>query len=105
MVQVTSPDAPHGHVVLAGADSAAFTSLRQPSTARSDRYRIGKELRRRVPRRALGDWSPPAGRPDPVRLIMESHLGRLHRLGPARGGGGGAPPPRVPGGAAPRLGA
>src|ERR1700761_39977 len=92
MVQVTSPDAPHGHVVLAGAASAAFTSLRQPSTARSDRYRIGKELRRRVPRRALGDWSPPAGRPDPVRLIMESHLGRLDWLGPGRGGGVAASP-------------
>ncbi|HXP57022.1 MAG TPA: DUF2252 domain-containing protein [Streptosporangiaceae bacterium] len=86
MVQATSPDAPHGHVVLAGADSAAFTSLRQPSTARNDRYRIGRELRRRVPRRALGDWSPPAGRPDPVRLIMESHLGRLDWLVPVRVG-------------------
>jgi uncharacterized protein (DUF2252 family) len=87
MVQATSDDAPaHSHVVLAGADSAAFTSLRQPSTARSDRYRIGKELRRQVPRRSLGDWSPPPSRPDPVRLIMESHLGRLDWLVPVRVG-------------------
>src|ERR1700744_800332 len=80
------------HVVLPGADSAAFTSLRQHSTARSDRYRIGKELRRQVPRRSLGDWSPPAGRPDPVRLVMESHLGRLDWLIPVRVGRVGASP-------------
>src|ERR1700742_878663 len=87
MVQATSNGAAaHSHVVLAGADSAAFTSLRQHSTARSDRYRIGKELRRQVPRRSLGDWSPPAGRPDPVRLVMESHLGRLDWLIPVRVG-------------------
>src|SRR6201996_5642062 len=100
MVQFPSPDAPPGHVVLAGADSAAFPSLRQPSTARSDRYRIGKELRRRVPRRALGDWSPPVGRPDPVRLIMESHLGRLDWLVPGRGGRMAASPYGVMRGAA-----
>src|ERR1700760_4826009 len=87
MAQATSNGAAaHSHVVLAGADSAAFTSLRQHSTARSDRYRIGKELRRQVPRRSLGDWSPPAGRPDPVRLVMESHLGRLDWLIPVRVG-------------------
>ena len=87
MTQATSPGAPaHGHVVLASADSAAFTSLRQQSTLRRDRYRIGKQLRRQVPRSSLGDWSPPAGRPDPVRLITESHRGRLGWLVPVRVG-------------------
>src|SRR6202012_4939534 len=90
----------HGHVVLAGADSAAFTSLREPSTARSDRYRIGRELRRQVPRRSLGDWSPPPGRPDPVRLVMESHLGRLDWLVPVPVGRMAASPYRVMRGAA-----
>ena len=74
------------HVVLASADSEAFTSLRRRSTSRQDRYRMGRELRNQVPRRSLGDWSPPASRPDPVQLITESHKGRLDWLVPVRVG-------------------
>ena len=74
------------HVVLASADSEAFTSLRRRSTSRQDRYRMGQELRRRVPRRSLGDWSASASRPDPVQLIIESHKGRLDWLIPVRVG-------------------
>jgi uncharacterized protein (DUF2252 family) len=74
------------HVVLASADSEAFTSLRQRSTSRPDRYRMGQELRRQVPRRSLGDWSAPASRADPVQLIIESHKGRLDWLIPVRVG-------------------
>jgi uncharacterized protein (DUF2252 family) len=47
---------------------------------------MGRELRRRVPRRSLGDWSASAGRPDPVQLIIESHKGRLDWLVPVRVG-------------------
>jgi uncharacterized protein (DUF2252 family) len=47
---------------------------------------MGKALRRQVPRRSLGDWSAPAGRPDPVQLIIESHQGRLDWLIPVRVG-------------------
>ena len=47
---------------------------------------MGKELRRQVPRSSLGDWSAPAARPDPVRLIMASHVGRLDWLIPVRVG-------------------
>ena len=47
---------------------------------------MGRELRRQVPRRSLGDWSAPAGRPDPVQLIIESHKGRLDWLIPVRVG-------------------
>jgi uncharacterized protein (DUF2252 family) len=87
MVQATSPGVrTHDHVVLTSADSEAFTSLRRRSTSRGDRYQMGKELRQQVPRRALGDWTAPADRPDPVRLIMESHLGRLDWLIPVRVG-------------------
>ena len=87
MIRATSPGvAAHDHVVLASADSEAFTSLRRRSTLRRDRYRMGKELRRQVPRSSLGDWSAPADRPDPVRLIMESHVGRLDWLIPVRVG-------------------
>ena len=74
------------HVVLASADSEAFTSLRRRSTSRQDRYRMGRELRNQVPRRSLGDWSPPASLPDPVQLITESHKGRLDWLVPVRVG-------------------
>src|SRR5450432_1707029 len=87
MVQATSPGVrAHDHVVLTSADSEAFTSLRRRSTSRRDRYQMGKELRQQVPRKALGDWTAPSGRPDPVRLIMESHLGRLDWLIPVRVG-------------------
>ncbi len=87
MVQATSPGVrAHDHVVLASADSEAFTSLRRRSTSRRDRYQMGRELRQQVPRGALGDWAAPAGRPDPVRLVMESHLGRLDWLIPVRVG-------------------
>src|SRR5260370_10271974 len=87
MAQRTGPPAPaRGHVVLASADSEAFTSLRRQATSRLDRYRTGKELRRQVPRRSLGEWSPRADRPDPVQLITESHDGRLDWLIPVRVG-------------------
>jgi uncharacterized protein (DUF2252 family) len=74
----------HGHVVLASADSEAFTSLRRRSTSRRDRYRLGRDLRRQVPRRSLGEWAVQVGRPDPVQLIIESHRGRLDWLIPVR---------------------
>jgi uncharacterized protein (DUF2252 family) len=86
MTTQTAADPAHGHVVLASADSDAFTSLRRRSTSRHDRYRIGRELRRRVPRRSLGEWSADRGRPDPVQLIIESHDGRLEWLIPVRVG-------------------
>jgi len=86
MTTQTAVDPAHGHVVLASADSDAFTSLRRRSTSRHDRYRIGRELRRRVPRRSLGEWSADRGRPDPVQLIIESHDGRLEWLIPVRVG-------------------
>src|SRR5882724_616069 len=84
--QTGSADPARGHVVLASADSDAFTSLRRPSTSRRDRYQIGKKLRRQVPRSSLGKWCADRGRPDPVQLIIESHDGRLDWLIPVRVG-------------------
>jgi uncharacterized protein (DUF2252 family) len=87
MVQRTGPDVPvRARVVLASADSDAFTSLRRRSTSRLDRYRMGKEFRRQVPRSSLSSWSPHPDRPDPVQLITESHNGRLDWLIPIRVG-------------------
>jgi uncharacterized protein (DUF2252 family) len=37
-----------------------------------------------VPRKTLGRWEVPADRPDPVRLIQESHRGRVDDLVPIR---------------------
>ena len=84
--QTGSADPARGHVVLASADSDAFTSLRRRPASRRDRYQIGRELRRQVPRSSLGKWSADRGRPDPVQLIIESHDGRLEWLVPVRVG-------------------
>ena len=87
MTQRTGPDVPaRAHVVLASADSDAFMSLRRRSTSRLDRYRMGKELRRQVPRSSLSGWSRRPDRLDPVQLIIESHNGRLDWLIPIRVG-------------------
>src|SRR5690348_4428406 len=84
--QTGSADLARGHVVLASADSEAFTSLRRRPASRRDRYQMGRELRRQVPRSSLGKWSADRGRPDPVQLIIESHDGRLDWLIPVRVG-------------------
>ena len=84
--QTGSADPARAHVVLASADSDAFTSLRRRPASRRDRYQIGRELRRQVPRSSLGKWSADRGRPDPVQLIIESHDGRLEWLVPVRVG-------------------
>ncbi len=75
-----------GHTVLATADSESFASLRRRPTSREERYAMGRHLRDAVPRKSLGQWKPPADRPDPVQLILESHEGRLDWLIPTRVG-------------------
>ena len=75
-----------GHVVLAEVEGASYGSLRRRPTSRADRYRLGRDLRTRVPRASLGDWRPPVDRPDPVELIIDSHRGRLDWLIPVRVG-------------------
>jgi uncharacterized protein (DUF2252 family) len=72
------------HTVLTSADSGAFASLRRPASPRTERYALGRQLRRRAPRTALGDWVPPPGRPDVVHQVVRSHEGRLDRLVPVR---------------------
>ncbi len=75
-----------GHIVLATADSDSFQSLRRRPTSRAERFKMGRALRKQVPRESLGDWQAPAGRPDPVDLVKESHEGRLEWLIPIRVG-------------------
>ena len=92
---MTEPQAPRardglgpkqGHVVLHGAEGAAYASLRRRPIARAKRYRIGRSLRHQVPRSALGDWPGRSDGPDPVQLIKTSHEGRLNWLVPVRVG-------------------
>jgi uncharacterized protein (DUF2252 family) len=73
-----------GHTVLASADSGTFSSLRARPSSRAERYALGRELRHQVPRSALGSWEAPSDRPDPVRLIQQSHRGRVAQLVPVR---------------------
>ena len=74
------------HVVLASADSRGFVSLRQPATPRRERYVIGRSLRKRVPRSALGRVERARRRADPVQQIIASHEGRVDWLIPVRVG-------------------
>ena len=73
-----------GHTVLAEADSTAFGSLRRRPTSRTERYALGKSLRKKVPRSSLAHWEVRRDRPDPVSLIQQSHQGRLDWLIPIR---------------------
>ena len=54
--------------------------------SRSERYEIGKELRKTCPRSSHAKWEAPANRPDPVDLILESDKGRIEKLIPLRHG-------------------
>ncbi|MHA6794470.1 DUF2252 domain-containing protein [Pseudonocardia bannensis] len=74
------------HPILASADSEGFGSLRRPAVPRRDRYALGRSLRERAPRSALGRWAAPGNRPDPVEQIIASHEGRVERLIPVRVG-------------------
>ncbi len=51
-----------------------------------ERYAAGKALREACPRSAHGTRKPPAGRPDPVQLVLEAEKGRLPELLPLRHG-------------------
>jgi len=75
-----------GHVVLATTDTNAFQSLRRTPTSRAERFKIGRALRKQVPRSSLARWDPQPGRPDPIRLILASHHGRVAHLIPIRVG-------------------
>ncbi|MGB3687124.1 MAG: DUF2252 family protein, partial [Ornithinimicrobium sp.] len=76
----------NGHQVLASADGSAFSSLRQATSSRAERFAMGRKLRKRVPRRALGGWEVPVDRPDPIALLNASHRGRVDELIPVRVG-------------------
>ncbi len=54
--------------------------------SRTERYAMGKSLRKDCPRTSHALWKPPANRPDPVALVLEAEKGRLPELLPLRHG-------------------
>ena len=52
----------------------------------AERHAAGKALRQGCPRESHGAWKAPAGRPDPVHLVLEADKGRLPSLLPLRHG-------------------
>jgi uncharacterized protein (DUF2252 family) len=53
---------------------------------RSERRKMGKALRERVPRASHGEWSPQPDRPDPISLLQAQDEGRLQHLLPIKYG-------------------
>jgi uncharacterized protein (DUF2252 family) len=80
------PDPSSSHVVLTGAESDTYRSLRRKAVSRAERFDLGRRLRDEVPRKVLGDWKAPRDRIDPVEQIVHSHEGRLDWLIPLRVG-------------------
>ncbi|HEY9378349.1 MAG TPA: DUF2252 domain-containing protein [Jiangellaceae bacterium] len=74
------------HVILETADGLSYSSLRRRPVPRTDRYAIGRSLRDKVPRSALGQWTPAPDRADPVEQVIEAHTDRLKWLIPVRVG-------------------
>jgi len=54
--------------------------------SRAERQSAGKKLRDACPRAAHAVWKAPAGRPDPVGLVLQADKGRLPELLPLRHG-------------------
>jgi uncharacterized protein (DUF2252 family) len=54
--------------------------------SRAEAYAAGKAIRDRCPRKSHATWRTPAGRPDPVQLVLDAEKGRLPSLLPLRHG-------------------
>ncbi len=53
---------------------------------RSERYEMGKQMRKLCPRSSHAQWNPPANRADPVDLIIAGDRDRIPKLIPLRHG-------------------
>src|SRR5947209_1047830 len=73
-----------GHVVLPAVEGTAYATLSRRPMSRQDRYALGRELRRTVPRSSLGHWRPADDRVDPVDQVIAAHDDRLEELIPVR---------------------
>ncbi|HET8734354.1 MAG TPA: DUF2252 domain-containing protein [Anaeromyxobacteraceae bacterium] len=54
--------------------------------SQEERYAAGKALRKSCPRESHGTWKPPAGRADPVDMVLAAEKGRIPELLPLRHG-------------------
>jgi uncharacterized protein (DUF2252 family) len=59
---------------------------RQPRLEPEERHALGTRARKTLPRQALGEWTAPPERPDPVAQLLEQASGRLTNLVPIRHG-------------------
>ncbi|GAA2729227.1 DUF2252 domain-containing protein [Cellulomonas aerilata] len=75
-----------GHTVLASVDGAAFASLRHTALPRAERYSVGRDLRRQVPRSSLAEWDEADRGADPVQQVLAGNDGRVASLVPVRMG-------------------
>ena len=80
------PGPPSTHLVLPTVGSKSYASLRRRPTSRTERYALGRQMRKQAPRSTLGAWTAPDGRPPVVQQIMASHEGRVDSLIPVRVG-------------------
>ena len=64
-----------------GKDQFSFTHV-----PRSERYEMGKRLRKLCPRSSHAQWKPPANRADPVDLVISGDRDRIPKLIPLRHG-------------------
>ena len=60
--------------------------LRIPHAPRSERYEMGKHLRKTCPRSSHAKWQAPVNRQDPIDLLLASEEGRIPDLLPLRHG-------------------
>ncbi|MDN4479721.1 DUF2252 domain-containing protein [Demequina muriae] len=74
--------ATEGHDVVSDGDTdrLAYQSLRKRPADRSERYALGKALRKKVPRSSLGEWRIGREDRDPIALVEENHEGRIPEL-------------------------
>ncbi len=79
---------PVAKIVSVAAGSRQKSAPHQPPIVMSyaERYAAGKALRETCPRKAHAGWKAPAGRPDPVELVLSAEKRRLPELLPLRHG-------------------
>ena len=86
MVRPMSNDDPTGTRRFAAADALwAFRREARPMT-REERIEAGRELRKETPRSTHGEWSPWAGRRDPIDVLEAQGDSRAPDLVPIRYG-------------------
>ena len=80
------PPRRRAYSALPGADGGAYQSIRLRPIPRIERFKLGRNLRRDVPRASLGDWRASRQRPSPVTQIVRAHAARIAALIPIRVG-------------------